>query len=148
MAGFTRGARKRRPAALDLEDSIDLLASLMRGASHVVFVTGAGLSTNAGIRDYRGPDGIWTEAAAKGLVAAGFTHLNLDDGFIKPKPKPAVELVGQRKRSGGSRRTRSRRCCCCPTLAGASPMARWSRTRRSLRVACAPSPTIWCARPG
>jgi len=69
MAGFTRGARKRRPAALDLEDSIDLLASLMRGASHVVFVTGAGLSTNAGIRDYRGPDGIWTEALAKGLVA-------------------------------------------------------------------------------
>ena len=26
---------------------------------------------------------------AKGLVAAGYTHLNLDDGFIKPKPKLA-----------------------------------------------------------
>jgi hypothetical protein len=27
---------------------------------------------------------------AKGLVAAGYTHLNLDDGFIKPKPKLPV----------------------------------------------------------
>lgn len=36
------------------------LAALLRGARRVVFFTGAGISTNAGIRDFRSANGLWT----------------------------------------------------------------------------------------
>ncbi len=44
----------------DLEQRIATLASWMRAARHLVVFTGAGISTESGIRDYRGPDGVWT----------------------------------------------------------------------------------------
>lgn len=39
----------------------DSIAALVRSAKHCVFFTGAGLSTAAGIGDYRGINGKWTE---------------------------------------------------------------------------------------
>lgn len=54
----------------DVPKQVDRLAELLCTSRHVVFCTGAGISTNspANLRDYRGPDGIWTEAQAAGLV--------------------------------------------------------------------------------
>tara|TARA_B100001123_G_scaffold447238_1_gene604152 strand:- start:3020 stop:3772 length:753 start_codon:yes stop_codon:yes gene_type:complete len=37
------------------------LTHLLRNASHILVFTGAGISTNSGIRDFRGPTGVWTE---------------------------------------------------------------------------------------
>ena len=45
---------------------IDTLAQWMFEAKHLVVFTGAGISTESGLPDFRGPDGIWTRQA-KGL---------------------------------------------------------------------------------
>jgi len=61
---------RTRAEHTDIDASASAIAALMRESHHVVFCTGAGISTNepAALRDYRGPDGIWTEAQAAGLV--------------------------------------------------------------------------------
>lgn len=44
----------------DLETRIKTLAQWMFEAKHLVVCTGAGISTDSGLPDFRGPDGIWT----------------------------------------------------------------------------------------
>jgi len=44
----------------DLDKRIKLLAQWMFEAEHLVVFTGAGISTESGLPDFRGPDGIWT----------------------------------------------------------------------------------------
>jgi len=50
----------------DLITRIRSLAQWMFEAKHLVVFTGAGISTESGLPDFRGPDGIWTRQA-KGL---------------------------------------------------------------------------------
>jgi len=50
----------------DLEQRIKTLAQWMFEVNHLVVFTGAGISTESGLPDFRGPDGIWTRQA-KGL---------------------------------------------------------------------------------
>jgi len=52
--------------ATDLEKRIMTLANWMSEARHLVVFTGAGISTESGLADFRGPDGLWTRQA-KGL---------------------------------------------------------------------------------
>lgn len=49
-----------------LEERIKKLAQWMFEAQYIVVFTGAGISTESGLPDFRGPDGIWTRQA-KGL---------------------------------------------------------------------------------
>lgn len=42
------------------DNTIETVASMLREARHVVLFTGAGISTDSGLPDYRGPDGVWT----------------------------------------------------------------------------------------
>lgn len=41
-------------------DEISALADLIREANRIVVLTGAGISTESGIPDYRGPNGVWS----------------------------------------------------------------------------------------
>ena len=44
----------------DLQQRIDDLARCMLESRYLVVFTGAGISTESGLRDFRGPDGLWT----------------------------------------------------------------------------------------
>jgi NAD-dependent deacetylase len=44
-----------------LEDAVESLASLIVESQRIVVFTGAGVSTESGIPDFRGPDGLWTK---------------------------------------------------------------------------------------
>jgi len=52
--------------SLDLEQRIETLARWMFESKYLVVFTGAGISTESGLPDFRGPDGLWTRRA-KGL---------------------------------------------------------------------------------
>lgn len=58
-------------------EPLDEIAGWLRSAAHVVVLTGAGISTESGIPDFRGPNGIWTKdpAAEK---AANIEHYLAD----------------------------------------------------------------------
>lgn len=45
----------------NLEDLIKKAAMDIKNSSHAVALTGAGFSTESGIPDFRGPDGLWTK---------------------------------------------------------------------------------------
>ena len=44
----------------DLSQRINTLAQWMFESKYLVVFTGAGISTESGLRDFRGPDGLWT----------------------------------------------------------------------------------------
>ncbi len=51
----------------DLNEKIEIFAKLLYQSRYPVFFTGAGISTESGLPDFRGPDGMWTRQE-KGLA--------------------------------------------------------------------------------
>ncbi|HUG14949.1 MAG TPA: Sir2 family NAD-dependent protein deacetylase [Thermomicrobiales bacterium] len=52
--------------------ALDALAAVMQSRRPVVAFTGAGISTESGIPDYRGPNGLWTTGAARPVEYSEF----------------------------------------------------------------------------
>ena len=48
------------PLNMELDEKIDLAAKWIYDSNNLVIFTGAGISTESGIPDFRGPDGVWT----------------------------------------------------------------------------------------
>jgi NAD-dependent SIR2 family protein deacetylase len=71
----------------DHASHIDTITRLIVESKHLVAFTGAGISTDSGIPDFRGPDGVWTRRdaglpaprwrVAPGQVAPNASHLAL-----------------------------------------------------------------------
>ena len=69
------------------------LASLIKDAERIVFLTGAGISTSVGIPDFRGPNGVWT------LEEMGLTpQVNID--FEKATPSFTHQAIAAIHQSG------------------------------------------------
>lgn len=67
----------------DLDKRIRILAQWVFESKHLVVFTGAGISTESGLPDFRGPDGIWTRQA-KGLPtkARPFDSVEPNEGHM------------------------------------------------------------------
>jgi NAD-dependent SIR2 family protein deacetylase len=67
----------------DLDDRVNKLALWMHQSRYMVVFTGAGISTESGLRDFRGPDGLWTRRD-KGLSTPkqDFTAASPNSGHI------------------------------------------------------------------
>lgn len=72
-----------------LAQKVDRLADLVRNSHHFVAFTGAGVSTSAGIPDFRGPEGKWTREA-QGLKP--LKGVSVVDAFPTPTHMALVEL--------------------------------------------------------
>ena len=68
---------------ISLEQRIKTATNWIAHSKHLVFFTGAGISTDSGIPDYRGPDGVWTRRD-KGLppptMKKNFSQIEPNDG--------------------------------------------------------------------
>jgi len=94
-----------------LAQKVDKLAAMVQESRHLVAFTGAGISTTAGIPDFRGPDGKWTREAQgkKALVGVQAvkafptpTHMSLVDLHKRGKLKYVISqnCDGIHRRSG------------------------------------------------
>lgn len=65
-----------------LEQQIETIAQWIVESQHLIAFTGAGISTDSGIPDYRGPDGVWTRRDA-GLAPPSW---RVAPGHVQPNP--------------------------------------------------------------
>ena len=69
----------RRCGTLRAMNGIDQAATWVSAAQNIVVLSGAGLSTDSGIPDFRGPQGVWTRnPAAEKLQGQGHRRARLD----------------------------------------------------------------------
>lgn len=75
-------AKERREPLTTVAEKAETLANLIKHSKHLIAFTGAGISTSAGIPDFRGPDGNWT------LRAQGRPRTEAAD-TLKAMPTPS-----------------------------------------------------------
>lgn len=79
------------PAAVSRK--VKTLAGWVRSSAHTVVYTGAGISTSAGIPDFRGPNGVWTREA-RGLPSPSGA------AWAATRPTPTHRAINALVRAG------------------------------------------------
>ncbi|KAI1214184.1 NAD-dependent deacetylase sirtuin-7 [Annulohypoxylon truncatum] len=82
-------AEERQEAPEAVDKKAEALAKLIRRSKHLIVFTGAGISTSAGIPDFRGPKGVWT-LRAQGKQVTG--AVNTLQAIPTPTHMALVEL--------------------------------------------------------
>lgn len=67
---------RSRPLPLDSDESLGTVRRWIDDAQRVVALTGAGISTDSGIPDFRGPNGVWTRNPAAERQSTLQTYLS------------------------------------------------------------------------
>ena len=75
-----------------INEYIEEIAKWIVKSNHIVAFTGAGISTDSGIPDFRGPDGVWTRRDA-GLPPPSW---KVSQGEIRPNPSHIALVELQR----------------------------------------------------
>merc|ERR1711959_555982 len=95
----SRRVREFSETPKEMEDKLNTLAEMVKASRNTVFFTGAGISTAAGISDYRGPNGVWTRQRVKTLK-----------GKASPSSAENAELallIAEGKKKGDKGKTRA-----------------------------------------
>ena len=66
-----------------MADDIHVVRSWIRAATRVVALTGAGISTESGIPDFRGPQGVWTKNPRSERLSN--IHHYMSDPHVRPR---------------------------------------------------------------
>jgi NAD-dependent deacetylase len=84
-------ARRARPDSVSaVSANVENAAALLAGAQRILVFTGAGISTESGIPDFRGPSGLWKTAdpadysLANYVASAEFRHASWERRFDSP----------------------------------------------------------------
>ena len=93
-----------------VEDQIDELADMVHGAGRIVVFTGAGISTECGVPDFRSPGGLWTQftpmsfqdflASEKNRLEAWRRYAFIHASFRNAKPGKGHEAISELFRLG------------------------------------------------
>jgi NAD-dependent protein deacetylase/lipoamidase len=96
--------------AADLENAISRLRGLIEGAQKIVPFTGAGISTECGIPDFRSPGGLWTKnqpipfdafmASREMRDEAWRRRFVLEESFAKARPGRGHQALASLYRAG------------------------------------------------
>ena len=95
-----------------MPDELDQIAAMIRDASFVMVLTGAGISTESGIPDFRGPNGVWTKNPAAEKTATLQHYMGNPDvrrqswqnrtksNYWSAEPNPAHQALVELERKG------------------------------------------------
>ena len=106
---------------------LDRVADLIRASERLVVFTGAGISTESGIPDYRGPNGVWARQAIPHIDTIP-TDRDSRLGFWQERQRTATRKCSPANRTPATSRSRSssNRGTCWPS----SPRTSMACTRR------------------